>query len=149
MKNLRPELVELLKVGNCTPRLSKLAAKMHSKSTTIHYNIKQMEAEGTIKTYKAVFDYKKIDEGFTSYVLIKVDRNEGRIPEEIGNELAKYDQIESIDIVTGEWTLLIKVRSKDIDSYYEFVKKELSMKGIAGSQSMNSLKQIKTEFVKV
>src|SRR5271170_3115454 len=102
MKNLRPELVELLKVGNCTPRLSKLATKTHSKATTIHYNIKQMEADGTIKTYKAVFDYKKIDLGFCTYVLVNLDRKEYKTPEEVAEELAKYDQVESVDVVTGE-----------------------------------------------
>lgn len=149
MKNLRPHLIELLQVGNCTPRISELSKKLNSLSTTVHYNIKQMEAQGVIRAYKAVFDYKKIDEGFCSYELIKVNRNEGKIPEDIGLELAKYAQIESVDIVTGEWSLMVKVRSKDIDSYYEFIKKVSAIKGIASSQSINSLKQIKTEFVKL
>ena len=74
---------------------------------------------------------------------------ESKIPEDIGLELAKYAQIESVDIVTGEWSLMVKVRSKDIDSYYEFIKKVSAIKGIASSQSINSLKQIKTEFVKL
>lgn len=147
MKNIKPELVELLKKGNCTPRLSKLAAKTHSKSNTIHYNIKQMEADGVIRTYKAVFDYKKIDEGFCTYVLINLDRKEYKTPDEVANELAKYDKIESVDIITGGWEIIIKVRTKDIDEYYEFAKKVLSMKGIERTHSLNSLKDVKTEFV--
>lgn len=149
MKNLKPELIELLKIGNCTPRLSQLATKTHSKATTIHYNIKQMEADGTIKTYKAVFDYKKIDQGFCTYVLVNLDRKEYKIPDEVAQELAKYDQVESVDVITGEWELIVKIRSKNIEEYYEFAKRVLSIKGIEKTHALNSLRQIKTEFVKV
>ncbi|MHB1829871.1 MAG: Lrp/AsnC family transcriptional regulator [Candidatus Micrarchaeaceae archaeon] len=149
MKNLRPELIALLKKGSCTPRLSKLAAKTHSKATTIHYNIKQLESQGVIKAYKAVFDYKKVDAGFCTFVLVNLDKKEYKSPEDIGSMLAEYPEIESIDIITGEWEMLLKVRTKDISQYYEFSKKVLSLRGIERTQSLNSLFQIKTEFVKM
>ena len=47
-----------------------LAKKLHEPSATLHYNIKKLEREGVIKSYKAVFDYKKIGEGFTAFILI-------------------------------------------------------------------------------
>ena len=68
---------------------------------------------------------------------------------QISKELAKNQEIESIDIITGGYELILKVRTKDIDEYYEFVKRVLSRKGITKVSSLNSLKQIKTEFVEV
>ena len=147
MKNLRPELIELLKKGYCTPRLSGLAAKTGSKATTIHYNIKQMESERVVRAYKAVFDYRKIGEGFCTFVLINLDRREYKTPEEIGKMLAKYPQVESVDIITGGWELLVKVRTKDIEEYYEFSKKALLTRGIDRTQTLSSLLEIKSEFV--
>jgi DNA-binding Lrp family transcriptional regulator len=147
MKNLKPKLIELLKSGECTPRISILSKKLHTLSTTIHYNIKSMEKEGMIKSYKAVFDYKKIGEGFCTFVLINLDSAEYKDPQKIAEQLAKYDQIESVDIITGQWELLVKVRTKSIEDYYEFARQVLSLKGIAKTQSMNSLMQVKTEFV--
>lgn len=149
MKNLRPRLVELLKKGDCTPRISTLSKKLNALSTTIHYNIKGMEKEGIIRSYKAVFDYKKIDEGFCTFVLISLDTSEYKDPQKIADQLAKYDQIESVDIITGGWELLVKVRTANIEGYYEFSKNVLSLKGIGKTQSLNSLKQIKTEFVTI
>ncbi len=147
MKNLRPELIELLKKGYCTPRLSGLASKTGSKATTIHYNIKQMESERVVRAYKAVFDYRKIGEGFCTFVLINLDRREYKTPEEIGKMLAKYPQVESVDIITGGWELLVKVRTKDIEEYYEFSKKALLTRGIDRTQTLSSLLEIKSEFV--
>ena len=61
MKDVRKKLVALFRSGYCTPQISKIAKKIKEASTTLHYNIKKLEKEGAIKTYKAVFDYKKIN----------------------------------------------------------------------------------------
>ncbi len=149
MKNIRAELVELLKTGYCAPRIVELAKKLKEPTTTIHYNVKQMEKEHVVKGYKAVFDYKKIDEGLCNFVLISLNPEEYVNPEWIGEQLVKFRQIESVDIITGGWELLIKVRTKDIDEFYQFVKSVLSTKGIAKTTSLTSLKQLKTEFMAV
>ena len=148
MKNIKPKLVSLFKEGYCTPQIARIAKAIDEASATIHYNIKKLENEGTIKTYKAVFDYKKIDEGFCAYLLIALSPAEYTTPERIAMELAKYNEVESVDLVTGDWELIIKVRAKDQDEYYDFLRNVISgEKGFQKTSSMISLKQIKTEFV--
>ncbi len=149
MKDIRPKLVKLLKENYCTPQILKIAKNLKEPSTTIHYNIKKLEEEKVIKTYKAVFDYKKIDEGFCSYALINLSSEEYVNPEKIAMDLSKYPEIESIDICTGDWELVLKIRTKDQDEYYNFIKNVLSRKGIVKIKSLTSLKQLKTEFVKL
>lgn len=147
MKNIQPKLIELFKEGYCTPQIARIARTINEPSATIHYNIKKLENEGVIKTYKAAFDYKKIDEGFCSYILIALTPEEYNTPERIARDLAKYKEVESIDLVTGDWELIIKIRTKDQDKYYDFVKEVISKKqGLQKTKSMISLKQIKTEF---
>ena len=121
MKDIRPKLIELFKTGYCAPQIARIAKKLGEPSTTIHYNVKKLEEEA-IKTYKAVFDYKKIDEGFCTYVLINVRPDKYGEPEEFARELAKHNEVESVDIVTGDYELIAKLRTKDIDAYYAFVK---------------------------
>ncbi|HLC75014.1 MAG TPA: Lrp/AsnC family transcriptional regulator [Candidatus Nanoarchaeia archaeon] len=147
MKDIKQKLVNLFKSGYCTPRISQVAKHLKEPSTTIHYNIKKLEHNGAIKTYKAVFDYKKIDEGFCAYVLISISANEYGNPERIGKELAKHAQIESVDICTGNWELILKVRTKDQDDYFNLIKNVISRKGIKKIITITSLKQLKTEFV--
>ena len=147
MKNITEKLVKMLKEGNCTPQIAQIAKKLKEPSTTLHYNIKKLEKEGAIKTYKAVFDYQKIDEGFCVFVLISLSPDEYGNPEKIGNELAKHPQVESVDICTGNWEMIVKVRVKDQDEYYSLVKNVISRKGINKIVSLTSLKQLKTEGV--
>ena len=149
MKNIREALIELLKVGYCAPRIVGLARKLKEPPTTIHYNVKQLEIEHVVKGYKAVFDYRKIDEGLCNFVLIALGPEEYANPERIGKQLVEFKQIESVDIITGGWELLIKVRTKDMDTFYQFVRNVLSTKGIAKTTSLTSLKQLKTEFIAV
>ncbi|MDP3640085.1 MAG: Lrp/AsnC family transcriptional regulator [Nanoarchaeota archaeon] len=147
MKEITPKLISLFKEGYCTPQIARIARKLKEPSTTIHYNIKKLEKEKAIKTYKAVFDYAKIAEGFCTFVLVSLSPDEYGDPERIGKDLAKHPEIESIDIITGDWELLLKVRVKNQDDYYHFVKTVISRKGIVKINSLVSFKQLKTEFV--
>ena len=149
MKNIIPKLINLFKTGYCTPQIARIAKKIKEPSTTIHYNIKKLERERSILAYKAVFDYKKIDEGFCAFVLITLSPDEYGDPEKIGGELAKHPEIESVDIITGDWEMILKVRVKDQDGYYSFLKNVISRKGITKIKTLTSLKQVKTEFVKL
>ena len=70
-------------------------------------------------------------------------------PERIAEELSKNDEIESIDICTGDWEMILKVRTKDQDEYYEFVKNVIHRKGIIKITTISSLKQVKAEFITI
>lgn len=149
MKDIKPKLIALFKKDYCTPQIARIAKELKEPATTIHYNIKRLEEEGIIKTYKAVFDYKKIDEGFCTFILINLSPDEYGNPERIAKELAKHNEIESVDICTGDWELVVKARVKDQDEYYQLVKSVLSRKGIEKTKSLISFKQMKTEFVEI
>jgi Lrp/AsnC family transcriptional regulator, leucine-responsive regulatory protein len=149
MRDITLKLIKLFKKGYCTPQIARLAREIKEPSTTLHYNIKKLEKDGCVKAYKAVFDYKKINEGFCCFILITLSPDEYGNPERIGKELVKYEEIESIDIVTGDWEIVLKVRTKDQDSYYEFAKRVMSRKGITKIKTLTSLKGLKTEFVEL
>lgn len=146
VKDIRTQLVELLEGGYCTPQIARLARKLKKPSTTLHYNINKLEEEA-IKTYKAVFDYKAIGKGFTSYLLISLSEESYSNPEQIGARLAKNSQVESVDICTGDYELVIKVRVKDQEEYYAFIKHLLASGDIRNTKSLISFKQLKSEFI--
>jgi DNA-binding Lrp family transcriptional regulator len=149
MKDIAPKLIKLFKTGYCTPQIAGIARKIKEPSTTIHYNIKKLEKDGKIRAYKAVFDYKKIGEGHCTYIMINLVQEKYGNPEAVASEIAKDPRVESVDIVTGDYELLVKLRTKDIDEYYEFIKQAVSKYGFSKTVSMTSLKQVKTEFVEL
>jgi Lrp/AsnC family leucine-responsive transcriptional regulator len=150
MKDIEPKLIRLFKEGYCAPQISRISRTIGEPSGTIHYNIKKLEEEDVIKTYKAVFDYKKIDEGFCVFLFIELSAKEYTDPERIAADLAKHREVESVDILAGEWEFILKIRAKDQDEYFDFLKNVISKEiGIEKTSSIISLKQIKTEFIKI
>jgi len=149
MKDIKPRLIELFKEGNCTPQISVIAKKLKEPGTTIHYNVKRLEEEGAIRAYKAVFDYKKINEGHCTYIFINLSQENYADPEKIAKEIAKDTRVESVDIVTGDYELIIKLRTKDIDEYYSWIKDSVKIFSFSKTTSVSSLHQVKSEFVKM
>ncbi|MAG38405.1 hypothetical protein CMI45_03415 [Candidatus Pacearchaeota archaeon] len=149
MKDITSKLINLFKQGYCTPQIARIAKKIKEPSTTIHYNIKKLEREGKIISYKGVFDYKKIEEGHVTFILVNLSDDNYGEPEGVAQELAKDPRVESIDICTGDYELIIKLRTKDIDEYYEWIKNTVHKFKFSKSYSITSLKQVKTEFVEL
>ncbi len=147
MKDIREKLLKLLKSGYCTPKISLLAKKLGIGSTTIHYNIKRLEQDGVITGYRAILDYDKAGMGFTSYILVNLLPNQYDDPEKICKRIAGFDEVESVDIVTGQYEIIIKARTSSIDEYYSFIRRLLKIKGISRITSLNSLKEIKSDFL--
>ncbi len=146
-EKLRERIVELLLKGCCRPSFRKLSRKLKVPLSTVHYNVERLEKEGCIRGYKAVFDYRKVGKGFCAFVLINLAPEEYPNPERIGKMLSRLDEIESVDVVTGDWELLVKVRVKDQEEYYEFVRKVLARPGIVRIKSLVSLRELKGEFI--
>jgi Lrp/AsnC family leucine-responsive transcriptional regulator len=150
MKDIQPKLIRLFKTGYCTPQIGRIARETAEASSTIHYNIKELESQGAILAYKAVFNHAKIGEGFCVFVLIALSSDEYADPERIANSLSRHSEVESVDVLSGDWELIAKIRTKDQEEYYKFLKNVVSKeKGIENTSSMISLKQVKTEFVRL
>ncbi len=152
MKNIKPRIIRLLREGYCAPQIARLAHATMEPAATIHYNIRKLEKEGAIKTYKAVFDHQKIEEGFCAYVLLgltPLSHSEPRAnPDEIADSIARNREVESVDIVAGDWEFIVKVRTRSQEEYFGFLKKLLGKeKGVKRSCSIVSLKQAKAEFI--
>lgn len=140
---------ELSKIDSCSPKIAELAFKLQIANSTIHYNIKKMEEEGKILGYKGVFNHKKVNQGFCSFTLMKLD---GKYYDDLHsfNEFAKllanHDKVESVDLITGEWEFLVKIRARDQDEYWASLQEIINKVPIIKINSMISLKQIKSEY---
>jgi DNA-binding Lrp family transcriptional regulator len=141
MKDIKKSLLELFDKGYCTPKILKIAKKIKEPSSTIHYNIKKLEEQGIIKDYKAVIDYKKIEKGYLNFVFVNLSSKRYTCPEELSLLLIKYEMIFEVHICTGDYELLLKIRTKDIDEYYLFIKKIIKLYDFSKISSFSSLKE--------
>jgi DNA-binding Lrp family transcriptional regulator len=154
MEDLKKMLVhELIQKDSCGPKIGTIASKLGKPSSTLHYNLRKMEEEGKILGYKAVFDYKKINLGFCAFALIKlrskVYYEDLNIIVRVAKKISEIEEVESVDVITGDWELIVKVRAKDQGEYFKIMEKITKGNEVSKFHSLISLKQIKLEHVKV
>jgi len=121
---------------NCRLTAREIAGKINSPITTVFAKIKRMEDLRIIKEYRAVLDPKKLDCGTTAFILASVTygvRNEEKpfSQRDKAAEIAKFPEVQEVHIITGDWDLLIKLRTESVDSIGRFVIDKLRfVKGI-------------------
>ena len=92
--------------------------------TTVHNRIKKMCKEGIIKKYTIVLDPKKIGRPILALILINFnyklleDKNK-----EAFAKILHIDGVEELFEVTGDYDLILKVRTKDIETLNEVLTK--------------------------
>lgn len=140
---------ELSKIDSCSPKIADLASKLNIANSTIHYNIKKLEEQSKILGYKAVFNYKKVKRGFCAFALMKLDGkyyNDMDSWNKFGKMLASNEDVESVDVVTGEWEFIVKIRAKDQDDYWVKLQNVIKDVPIIKVNSMISIRQLKSEY---
>jgi len=148
MKNIEGKLITSLKKGLCVPSSVKLARELKEPTSTMHFNIKKLEREGKILGYKPIMNYKKIEKGFCGFALVKLDKEiyrNTKLALKEAERIAKHESVESVDLITGNFELLVKIRAKDHDDYFTKTGEILSSEHIEKVNTLVSIKQIKSE----
>jgi len=133
-------VLDILKF-NSNLSIRQISKKAMIPSTTVYSRIQYLVKEGIIKDYTVNLDYKKLDKNFTSIIQLSADydslRDLDKNQNDLAKEILKFSEVESIDIVTGEIDMLIKVRVKDVEEYNKFLFEKLQkMKGVGKTTSL-------------
>ncbi len=89
--------------------------------------VKELEADGFIKGYKAIVDWEKTDGAYVSAIIeINVVPKAGLGFEEVAEKIMKYPQVESVYLMSGVYDLNVVVKGKTLQEIAWFVSKELS-----------------------
>jgi DNA-binding Lrp family transcriptional regulator len=121
---------------NCKLTARETAQKIGSPITTVFAKIKRMEELGVIKEYTAVLDPQKLNRNTTAFILASVTyskkNNETPLSQrDIAKEIAKFQEVQEVHIITGDWDLLIKLKAESVDAVGKSVIDKLRLvKGI-------------------
>jgi Lrp/AsnC family leucine-responsive transcriptional regulator len=105
--------------------------------TTVYAKIKRMEELGLIKRYTAILDAPKLGYTATAFVLATFSYRSSAGAEatlsqrEVAKEVATFPEVQEVHVISGDWDLLIKVKTTDIDAVGRFVVDKLrTVRGI-------------------
>lgn len=121
--------MKLLNLLNKNARysVSELATMSGLTEDAVITEIKAMEKEGLIRGYKAVIDWERLDTAYVSALIeLKVTPKAGLGFEEIAERVMKYNEVESVYLMSGGYDLCVIVKGKTFQQVAMFVAKELS-----------------------
>lgn len=122
---------QILEVLSRNARLStkQIAKKTNIPITTVFNRIRNMEKSGVIKGYVTFLDKKKLGRGVSANILININfdtlSKKMMNEEDMANKLLRIPGIESVDTMSGEADMIIKVSVQDIDELNEMLTKKL------------------------
>ena len=112
-------------------RDAKLSAKKISDAidcpvTTVYSRIKKLEEMNVIKGYTTSLNHEMLGWTTTAFVFASIryehDDSDTTIgSREIANEISKFEEVQEVHIISGNWDLLVKLKAKDVSSVGEFV----------------------------
>ncbi len=125
---------------NARYTVAELATMTGFSEDTVCEEIKKMEQAGLIRGYKAVIDWEKLDTAYVSALIeLKVTPKASLGFEEIAERVMKYNEVESVYLMSGGYDLCVIVKGKTFQQVAMFVAKELS--------TMDSVVSTATHFV--
>ncbi len=124
--------------------IKEIAKQLNIPHSTVYERMKRMKNEGIIKKFTILPDYKKLGLDVCAYLLINFDPRSLRTQEEVAREIAQIDRVYGVEIITGEWDILVKVRTENMDILKDvIVRKIREIKGVEKTETLVVFESIK------
>lgn len=140
------EIISLLEKDAKT-KLHVIANKLKLPISTVHFRIQKLEKEKIIN-YKITKDYKALGQNIKAEIIIYANPKELRLlkktQSDLAKELIKINNVDIVDIITGDGDLLVVVRAKDVEELNNIILNRIqSLEGINNTKTLIVLQEIK------
>ena len=123
---MKYEILKLL-AQNARYTNEEIATMINCEEKEVAKTIKELEKEGYLRGYKAVFDWEKFDSAYVSAIVeLNVVPKAGLGFEEVAEKIMKYREVESVYLMSGVYDLNVVVKGKTLQDVARFVAKELA-----------------------
>jgi DNA-binding Lrp family transcriptional regulator len=106
-----------------------IAGELGIPVTTVYNRVKKMEENKMILGYKPILDPVKLGLSTTSFLLItmrfKDPKNNPLNINAIATEIAAYGNVQEVHIVAGDWDILVKLKTNNVQEIGDFINKKL------------------------
>lgn len=119
-------LLNLLR-SNARLTASELAVMLGVSEGEVNAKIEEYESKGIIKGYTAIFDENEIDpDTVTALIELTVTPQSQSGFDEIAMEIANYEQVDSVFLMSGTYDIIVSVKGRNIRDVSHFVSERLA-----------------------
>lgn len=146
MKELKEKILRAL-AKNAKIDIDELAIMLGSSKEEITAAIAEMEADKIICGYPTLIDWDKVsEEKVTALIEVKVTPQRGQGFDKIAERIYKFDEVESVYLMSGGFDLTVIIRGKSMREVSRFVFEKLApMESILSTATHFVLKKYKDQ----
>jgi len=118
---------------NCKLPLVKIGERVGLSAPSVAERIDKLEKNGVIRGYTAILDARKLGKDITAFIGVFIDH-----PKLIGKFEREIDHLEDVQEchhVTGQHTLLLKVKVDKTSGLEELIRKIRSIEGVSRTET--------------
>jgi len=119
---------------DCRTSLARLGEQVGLSAPAVLERIKKLEAAGVITGYRAILDGRRLGLDITAFIGVIIS-HPNVIPRFEGEVIALHGVLECHH-VTGEYTLLLKVKTANTSSLEHLISQIRSIEGVARTETM-------------
>ncbi|WP_226632745.1 Lrp/AsnC family transcriptional regulator [Novosphingobium profundi] len=117
-------ILEILQLnGELGP--SELSTRIHLSPSQCSRRLQRLREEGYIQRTAAILDPEKLNLGISAYVSVRLRSQSTEIVSAFRERVEALPEVVSCDYTTGEIDFMLKVHTRDLASYSEFVNAKL------------------------
>ena len=142
------ELLRILK-ENALETPENLARMLDMSEADVRERIREYEQAGVIKGYQAVVNRDQLELPTVSAVIeVKITPERDRGYNHIADRISRFDEVESLYLMSGAYDLLVFVSGNDLQTVAAFVNEKLAtIEGVLSTTTHFRLKTYKEQGV--
>ncbi len=120
------ELLDVLST-DARENVDDIARQLGVDVETVVQLIAELESEEIVHGYQAVIDWDKVDERHVAAFVelnVELDRETGY--EQIADRIAKFPEVESLRLVSGDYDFAIEVNGESMQSVSRFISEQIA-----------------------
>lgn len=119
---------------NCKRPLAKIGEEVGLSAPSVQERVKKIEDHGVILGYRAIVDAHLVGKDVTAFIGVSIDHP--RRIESFEKAVAGIDDILECHHVTGNHTLLVKIKTESTTALHELISRIRSLDGVARTETM-------------
>ncbi|RLQ89445.1 Lrp/AsnC family transcriptional regulator [Notoacmeibacter ruber] len=125
--------------------MTELARRVGLSKTPVASRVKRLEDEGIITGYRASLSWQKLGLGHICFVEVRLTDTRQKALQSFNKAVAEIPEIEECHMIAGGYDYLLKVRTRDIETFRIILGEQISaLPHVASSSSYVAMEAVKS-----
>ncbi|WP_420805563.1 Lrp/AsnC family transcriptional regulator [Altererythrobacter epoxidivorans] len=106
--------------------VTELANRVGLSKTPCQSRLKRLMEKGYIRGFRAIVDQGKLGEAHVAFAEVKLSDTREKALDDFRRAVSRVQEVEECHMIAGNFDYLLKVRTRDIDSYRAILGEKIS-----------------------